>query len=89
MVYINKVEAKMNEYSELVLNVWELVKDSVSASKREDVANKLVKVFSNAGADLEEVASDLHGEDAILDRILADYREEPEMDEEEEYDYDY
>lgn len=79
----------MSSETELTLELWEAFRDAIPASKREDTANKLIKALMNYGADIEELAADLHGEDAYLDRALDHYREPDEEDEIDYDDYDY
>ncbi len=76
----------MNNNSELVLELWENLKDASPPAKREDALNKMLKILENFGIDLEEVGAELHGEDKMLDAALSDYYEpEPAYDEDEEY----
>jgi hypothetical protein len=71
----------MGSESELVLGLWETFKDVIPAGKREDTANKMLKILED-WVDLEEVAPHIQGEDTYLDRALS-YYIEPTEDEDE------
>jgi flagellar biosynthesis/type III secretory pathway ATPase len=64
----------MGSETELVLGLWETFKDVVPASKREDTANKMLKILED-WVDLEEVGKELHGEDKYLDQAFSSYVE--------------
>lgn len=64
----------MGSESELVLGLWETFKDAIPASKREDTANKMLKILED-WVDLETVGRDIHGEDTYLDRAFEHYVE--------------
>ena len=77
----------MGSESELVLSLWEAVKDIIPAGKREDTANKMLKILED-WVDIEDVAQHLHGEDNYLDRAFENYIE-PTDDEDEEDEDNY
>ena len=62
----------MGSESELVLGLWETFKDVIPASKREDTANKMLKILED-WVDLEDVGHQLSGEDTHLDRAFEHY----------------
>lgn len=70
----------MGSESELVLGLWETFKDVIPASKREDTANKMLKILED-WVDLEDVANHLQGEDTYLDRAFEHYVEVSDEDE--------
>lgn len=70
--------------STVILDLWELIVEYIPNGKREDVANKFVKIFADAGvedADFESVK----GEDPHLDTAIDNIKEESD---EEEYDFE-
>ncbi len=74
----------MGSESELVLGLWESFRDVIPASKREDAANKMLKILED-WVDVEDVAKQLQGEDTYLDRAFEHYVETDE-DSDDEYD---
>lgn len=62
----------MDKDAELVLNVWDAVRDVIPASKREDSAISLLKVLEDH-IDLYEIAKLIINEDKYLDVALRDY----------------
>lgn len=73
----------MDKDAELVLNVWDALRDVIPASKREDSAISLLKVLEDH-VDLYEIAKYIANEDKYLDVALREYTEV----EEDEDDYD-
>jgi hypothetical protein len=76
----------MGSESELVLNLWETIKDVIPGAKREDTANKMLKILED-WVDLEDVGRQLHGEDTYLDRAFEHYVD-IEHDDTDEDDYE-
>ena len=74
----------MSDSSELVLELWENLKESTQPNKREDALNKMLKILENYGIDLEEVGAELYGEDKMLDNGLSDYYAPDDSDEDDE-----
>lgn len=78
----------MSTHSELVLELWETVKEATPTAKREDTAHKILKILDNYGIDLSEVGAELEGEDAMLDRALSEYYyKDDDSDEDDDGDY--
>lgn len=78
----------MGSESELVLHLWETFRDVIPAGKREDSANKMLKVLED-WVDVEEVAKELQGEVCTyLDRAFSNYIEVDEEDDEDYNDYE-
>lgn len=73
----------MGSESELILGLWETFKDVIPTSKREDSANKMLKVLED-WVDLEDAAKHLQGEDIYLDRAFEYYVDPEEIDEDED-----
>lgn len=71
-----------SDEGELVLGLWEAFKDVIPGNKREDTANKMLKILED-WVDIENVAKQLHGEDTYLDRAFEHYVDfdEDEVDE--------
>jgi hypothetical protein len=68
----------------IILDLWELIVEHIPNNKREDVANKVIKIFADAGfeaADFETV----RGEDSHLDAAIDNIKEEVDDD---EYDFE-
>jgi hypothetical protein len=68
----------------IILDLWELIVEHIPNNKREDVANKVVKIFADAGfedADFDAV----RGEDSYLDAAIDNIKEDAD---EEEYDFE-
>jgi hypothetical protein len=69
----------------LMLDVWELVMELIPSSKREDTANKLLKIFTDKGLDQDDFES-IRGEDNYLDAAIDNFHETDR--DIEEYDYE-
>jgi len=77
----------MGSESELVSSLWETFKDVIPAGKREDTANKMLKILED-WVDVEEVAKELQGEVCnYLDRAFENYIEVDDEDEDDEEEY--
>ncbi|MNK29830.1 hypothetical protein D3C87_482330 [compost metagenome] len=77
----------MGSEIELVLGLWESFRDVIPAGKREDAANKMLKILED-WVDMEDVALQLQGEDTYLDRAFEHYIEPTENDDDaDEEDY--
>lgn len=77
----------------IVLDIWELVVEHIPASKKDDVANKLVMMFADAGLSEGDFDS-IRGEDSHLDAAIDHYLDgggdEEEIDyESNDYDEDF
>lgn len=72
----------MNSDSELILELWYLMKDLVSTSEKSDYATKLLTIFEDYGFDPSEL-KDLEGEDKDIDEALRSLYGEYESEEEE------
>ena len=69
----------------LVLEIWELVSEYLPANRKEDVANKMVKLFADTGLDEDDFES-IKGEDGHLDTAIDNFHEGD--NDEDEIDYD-
>lgn len=70
----------MRDDNDMIVEVWEVIRDVVPAAKREDAALRLLKVFEENGFDINEI----EGEDSILDEALILLRDEEDGDDETE-----
>ena len=70
----------MRDDNEMIVEVWEVIRDVVPAAKREDAALRLLKVFEENGFDINEI----EGEDSILDEALTLLRDEEDGEDETE-----
>mgnify|MGYP000393835853 CR=1 FL=1 len=68
----------------LVLELWEFVVEYLPTGKKEDVANKLVKIFADKGLESTDFES-IKGEDSHLDSAIDNAFEGGEDD----YEFDY
>ncbi len=68
----------------LVLEFWEVMVEYLPSGKKEDVANRLVKIFADKGLDSNEFES-IRGEDSYLDAAIDNVLERGDDD----YEYDY
>jgi hypothetical protein len=76
----------MEVSSSLILEVWELISEYLQTSKKEDVANKLIKIFADKGMESEDFES-IRGEDNYLDTAIDNFLE-VDTNELDEYDYE-
>ena len=74
----------MGSEAELVMSIWETFRDAVAASKREDKATTLLKIFEDWGVSVEDIAGELSGVDAHLDKAIKHFVDLDEDDEDEE-----
>ena len=70
----------MRDDNDIIVEVWEVIRDVVPAAKREDAALRLLKVFEENGFDINEI----EGEDTILDEALTLLRDEEDGEDETE-----
>jgi hypothetical protein len=70
----------MRDDNEIIVEVWEVIRDVVPVAKREDAALRLLKVFEENGFDINEI----EGEDSILDEALILLRDEEDGEDETE-----
>lgn len=59
----------MDVSSSLLLEVWEAISDTLPNGKREDMARKLIKIFTDNGMDIDDLES-IKGEDDYLDSVM-------------------
>jgi len=69
----------------LMLDVWELVSEYLPTNRKEDVANKMIKIFADKGVDQDDFES-IRGEDGHLDTAIDNFSESDR--DEDEYDYE-
>lgn len=69
----------------LVLEFWEVMVEYLPSGKKEDAANRLVKIFADKGLDTQDFES-IRGEDSYLDSAIDNILER--SDDEYEFDYD-
>jgi len=72
---------KMSGDAELVVNVWEAVRDSLPHNKRADVARDLLAAFADFGFEAAELAS-IADEDPVLGEAFDDIFPPDEFDDE-------
>lgn len=68
----------------LVLDCWEIIVEYLPTAKKEDVANRLVKIFADKGLDSNEFES-IRGEDSYIDTAIDNVLDRGDDD----YEYDY
>ena len=73
----------MND-TQLVLDIWEAVRDSVPVAKRAEVANGILRAFADYGFEAREIC-DIVDEDDDLEQAFEEVFE-GEMDDEDEED---
>ena len=72
----------MDLVASVVLDIWELVIEYIPSSRKEDVANKMIKIFADKGLDEDDFKS-IKGEDTYLDAAIDNFCETSDDD----YDY--
>ena len=77
----------MNSESKLIVELWDLVRDHVPASRRTEIAISFLRCFEEFGFDSRDM-QDIVDEDAVLNRAYADLYEEEEEESYGEDDYD-
>ena len=80
---MKKVKTEGNMDTSIVLDIWEILNEYLPTSKKEDAANKLIKVFSDHSFDADDLES-IRGEDSYLDLALDHFIEEDEVEDYEE-----
>lgn len=78
----------MSSEAELVISVWETVRDHLPASKRGDLAIDLLSAFSDFGFTASELAA-IVDEDPDLTDAYEDVFDSVEKDEDDEYEEEY
>jgi hypothetical protein len=73
------------EYDELIVEVWELLKEHVSAKLKDDACQQLLTIFENNGFSPED-CDNLRGVDRDIDRNLDVLYESEDDDYSDEYD---
>lgn len=73
----------MRDDNEMIVEVWEVIRDVVPPAKREDAALRLLKVFEENGFDIGEI----EGEDSILDEALHLLKDEDSDEDTEELNF--
>jgi hypothetical protein len=66
--------------SELLLEIWDLVRENITPNKREAVAEALLNIFENYGESPADM-DDLEGSDKYIDKALNTLYPEDEDDE--------
>ena len=74
----------MEVNASLVLDIWELVSEYLPANRKEDVANKMVKLFSDTGLDEDDFEA-IKGEDNYLDAAIDNFHEDDQDEDEIDY----
>lgn len=69
----------------LILEFWEVMVEYLPSGKKEDAANRLVKIFADKGMDTDEFQS-IKGEDSYLDSAIDNMLDR--SDDDYEFDYD-
>lgn len=69
----------------VVLDLWEVIVEFIPGGKKEDVANKVVKIFADAGLETADFES-IKGEDPHLDAAIDNFKSEGE--DVDDYDYE-
>jgi len=72
----------MND-TQLVLDVWEAVRDSVPVAKRPEVANGIMRAFADYGFEAREIC-DVVDEDDDLEQAFVDVFHEGEYPDDED-----
>lgn len=68
----------------VVLDLWELLVEYIPTAKKEDVANKIIMMFADAGLD-ENDFNTIRGEDNHLDSAIDNYFGDSVFEEEVDY----
>ncbi len=68
----------------IILDLWELIVEHIPNNKREDVANKVIKIFADAGFESSDFET-VRGEDSYLDAAIDNIKEDVDED---EYDFE-
>jgi len=74
--------------SNVVLEIWEMVQEFVPASKKQQLAQDIVTVFSDQGMDAAWF-DDIHGEDNQLDQAIQVVMELDDDDSDEESEHEW
>ena len=77
----------MELVASVVLDIWELISEYIPSSRKEDVANKMIKIFADKGLDEDDFKS-IKGEDNYLDAAIDNFCE-PENDDFDYFDAEY
>jgi hypothetical protein len=86
MAQLFNEEWNMEVNASLILDVWELFGEYLPTNRREDIANKLIKIFADKGVEQDDLEA-IKGEDNYLDTAIDNFRE-IDHDDEDEYDYE-
>ena len=76
----------MEVNASLVLDIWELVSEYLPTNRKEDVANKMIKIFADKGLDQDDFEA-IKGEDYHLDTAIDNFSEN-DRDDDDEIDYE-
>ena len=68
----------MDLVASAVLDIWEVICEYIPTNRKEDVANKMVKIFADKGLDPDDFES-IRGEDTYLDTAIDNFIE-PDRD---------
>ena len=74
----------MRSESNLVMELWELVRDQLPAARRQDIATAMLTAFQDFGFDSNDL-KDIVDEDAFLTKSFYDVFDEELFDESEDY----
>lgn len=75
----------MSNETTMILEVWELLKETVTEKHRGDAAVRLLKIMDDHG--FSDKFGELRGEDKWIDDALLDYIDDEVEEEEDEYGY--
>jgi hypothetical protein len=73
----------MQRESNLVYEIWEIVRDHVSGPKKIDAATSMIRSFSDFGFDRDDFLDACEEDDMIKSAVALIFHEEEDDDEEE------
>jgi hypothetical protein len=76
----------MEVNASLILDVWELFGEYLPTNRKEDIANKMIKIFADKGVEQDDLEA-IKGEDSYLDTAIDNFSEH-DRDDEDDYDYE-
>ncbi len=68
----------------LVIDIWELIVEYLPTNRKEDIANKMIKLFLNTGLDEDDFES-IRGEDSYLDDAIDKFCESNNDEDDNDY----
>lgn len=76
----------MDNETKLVAELWDYLRDALPASRRQEAAIQILRIFRENSFEVEE--EELEGEDEYLDEALAVFLEDDDDPHDPDWDYD-